>query len=253
MVDTMKSRIRHLPPGAWAASISTGNPSRVLSLRQLPTEAHSRPIVFRSNPHVSRRGSSSLSQGLPSSSFMSDKQAADQAAASNSLGLDLEALKIKDNPDSADPKASADAKDTAPSGEDASKSPDGSSEKAQGDADQSQTDAAGGQKEPKEKKKPYVNPDRVKTGGAQRVRVVHRVLPWRRLRSVQDKLSEEELAERMARIREQNEKIKQRRLVRILPANSAVALWLICGCRMCKPMRRSTRRRKQLSVPSWPR
>ncbi|KDQ60553.1 hypothetical protein JAAARDRAFT_552661 [Jaapia argillacea MUCL 33604] len=49
--------------------------------------------------------------------------------------------------------------------------------------------------EPKEKKKPYVNPDRVKTGGAQR-----------------DKLSEEELAERMNRIREQNEKIKQRRI-----------------------------------------
>ncbi len=32
--------------------------------------------------------------------------------------------------------------------------------------------------------------------------------------SSQDKLTEEELTERMARIREQNEKIKQRRLVR---------------------------------------
>lgn len=100
---------------------------------------------------------------------MSDKQAADQAAASNSLGLDLEALKIKDNPDSADPTASVNAKGPSPSGEDASKSPDGSSEKAQGDADQSQADAADGKKDPKEKKKPYVNPDRVKTGGAQRV------------------------------------------------------------------------------------
>ncbi|EPQ58527.1 hypothetical protein GLOTRDRAFT_114923 [Gloeophyllum trabeum ATCC 11539] len=49
-------------------------------------------------------------------------------------------------------------------------------------------------KEKKEKKTPYVNPDRVKTGGAQR-----------------DKLSEDELAQRMVRIREQNEKIKQRR------------------------------------------
>ncbi|KAL0947245.1 hypothetical protein HGRIS_013366 [Hohenbuehelia grisea] len=48
---------------------------------------------------------------------------------------------------------------------------------------------------PVEKKKPYVNPERVKTGGAQR-----------------DKLTDDELAERMARIREQNEKIKQRRL-----------------------------------------
>ncbi|KAI0693877.1 hypothetical protein BC835DRAFT_1406595 [Cytidiella melzeri] len=48
---------------------------------------------------------------------------------------------------------------------------------------------------PREKKKPYVNPERVKTGGAQR-----------------EKLSEEELAQRMVRIREQNEKIKQRRI-----------------------------------------
>ncbi|KAJ7197287.1 hypothetical protein GGX14DRAFT_574405 [Mycena pura] len=47
----------------------------------------------------------------------------------------------------------------------------------------------------KDKKKPYVNPERVKTGGTQR-----------------DKLSEEALSERMARMREQNEKIKQRRL-----------------------------------------
>ncbi|KAI0273864.1 hypothetical protein BC834DRAFT_840624 [Gloeopeniophorella convolvens] len=45
------------------------------------------------------------------------------------------------------------------------------------------------------KKSPYVNPERVKTGGAPR-----------------DKLTDEELAERMARIKEQNEKIKQRRL-----------------------------------------
>ncbi|KAF8197426.1 hypothetical protein BJ912DRAFT_846225, partial [Pholiota molesta] len=47
----------------------------------------------------------------------------------------------------------------------------------------------------KEKGRPYVNPERVKTGGAQR-----------------DKLTDEALQERMARIREQNEKIKQRRL-----------------------------------------
>ncbi|KAF5324588.1 hypothetical protein D9611_004450 [Ephemerocybe angulata] len=45
------------------------------------------------------------------------------------------------------------------------------------------------------KGRPYVNPDRVKTGGTQR-----------------DKLSDDALAERMQRIREQNEKIKQRRL-----------------------------------------
>jgi len=45
------------------------------------------------------------------------------------------------------------------------------------------------------KKSPYVNPERVKTGGLPR-----------------DKLTDEELAERMVRMREQNEKIKQRRL-----------------------------------------
>ena len=37
-------------------------------------------------------------------------------------------------------------------------------------------------------------------------------------RSSQEKPSEEELVERMARIREQNEKIKQRRAVRRAPA-----------------------------------
>ncbi|CDO70576.1 hypothetical protein BN946_scf184636.g8 [Trametes cinnabarina] len=117
---------------------------------------------------------------------MSDTQSADQTA-SNSLGLDLEALKIKDGPDA---KASTDAKDVPPPAEGASKPADEASEAKQGDAEQS---SEAGKKEPK--KKPYVNPDRVKTGGAQR-----------------DKLSEEELAQRMARIREQNEKIKQRRL-----------------------------------------
>ncbi|KAF5330772.1 hypothetical protein D9619_005659 [Psilocybe cf. subviscida] len=47
----------------------------------------------------------------------------------------------------------------------------------------------------KPKPAPYINPDRVKTGGNQR-----------------EALSEEALSERMARIRLQNEKIKQRRL-----------------------------------------
>lgn len=66
------------------------------------------------------------------------------------------------------------------------------------------------------KKTPYVNPERVKTGGLPRVNLViltsePHVLPF--LGVVQDKLTDEELAERMARMREQNEKIKQRRLV----------------------------------------
>jgi len=47
----------------------------------------------------------------------------------------------------------------------------------------------------KSKKKPYLNPERVKTGGAQR-----------------EKPSEQELENRMARIKDQNEKIKQRRM-----------------------------------------
>ncbi|CAA7267968.1 unnamed protein product [Cyclocybe aegerita] len=59
----------------------------------------------------------------------------------------------------------------------------------------SPTSPSEGLKKKDVKEKPYVNPDRVKTGGAQR-----------------DKLSEEALAEKMARIREQNEKIRQRRL-----------------------------------------
>ena len=92
---------------------------------------------------------------------MSDKPPADQAA-SNSLGLDLDALKLKDAPPPASPQAldkDASASDDTP------KSPEGAvDEQAEGD---DKDDAS--KKEPKEKKKPYVNPDRVKTGGAQRV------------------------------------------------------------------------------------
>lgn len=91
---------------------------------------------------------------------MSDNPSLEQAAP-NSLGLDLEALKIKDDPDLVDAKPSADASTVQ---EDASKSPEAAVE------DNANDDAAG-KKDPKDKKKPYVNPDRVKTGGAQRVRV----------------------------------------------------------------------------------
>jgi hypothetical protein len=71
--------------------------------------------------------------------------------------------------------------------------------------------------EVKDKKKAYVNPERVKTGGNQRV-------CWKSnlfhidilLTAFKDKLSDEELVERMARMREQNEKIKQRRMVFIV-------------------------------------
>ncbi|KAF9050793.1 hypothetical protein BDZ89DRAFT_940427 [Hymenopellis radicata] len=89
--------------------------------------------------------------------------------ASNTLGLDFDQLKITES--------SSPPSNDVPVVDKGSESPD--------------NDHAGKQ----EKKKPYVNPERVKTGGAQR-----------------DKLSEEALTERMARMKEQNEKIKQRRL-----------------------------------------
>lgn len=95
---------------------------------------------------------------------MADKQP-DQAA-SNSLGLDLAALKIKDSPDPAEPKPSADAQNAAPN--DGAAKPSEPAEVAQ---DAEQADTGDDKKESKEKKKPYVNPDRVKTGGAQRVRL----------------------------------------------------------------------------------
>ena len=94
---------------------------------------------------------------------MPDNPPPDQAA-SNSLGLDLDALKLKDDPEPAAPKPPP-ADGTSPS-EDTPTSPtDAADTKTEGD----DKDAAG-KKEPKEKKKPYVNPDRVKTGG-QRVRL----------------------------------------------------------------------------------
>jgi len=71
-------------------------------------------------------------------------------------------------------------------------------EKQAGDAEDSAAAAPGDAEEDGDQKKKgrgYHNPERVMTGGAQR-----------------DKLSEEELTERMARMREQNEKIKQRRM-----------------------------------------
>ncbi|OAX43783.1 hypothetical protein K503DRAFT_789249 [Rhizopogon vinicolor AM-OR11-026] len=91
-------------------------------------------------------------------------------SSTNSLGLDFNNLSIKDT---AEPAQTLPDESHAP-------------EKQSADVVS---------KDLKEKKKPYVNPERVKTGGAQR-----------------EKLSEEELATRMQRIKEQNEKIKQRRL-----------------------------------------
>ncbi|KAJ8078449.1 hypothetical protein AAF712_012109 [Marasmius tenuissimus] len=100
----------------------------------------------------------------------------------NSLGLEFNNLSIKDETAAAETtekkEATAEATPTATTTE---------------SAEEPETPVSPGGKE--SKKKPYVNPDRFKTGGTQR-----------------DKLTEEELAERMERIRQQNEKIKQRRL-----------------------------------------
>ncbi|KDR81411.1 hypothetical protein GALMADRAFT_239290 [Galerina marginata CBS 339.88] len=89
----------------------------------------------------------------------------------NALGLDFSQLTVDDNPevkvDDVPPESSS----------------------------QNVDPATASPNRPKEKEKPYVNPERVKTGGSQR-----------------DKLTDEALQERMARIREQNEKIRQRKL-----------------------------------------
>ncbi|KAH9925326.1 uncharacterized protein B0H18DRAFT_1009690 [Fomitopsis serialis] len=118
-------------------------------------------------------------------------------AAANSLGLDLDALKIKDDPESSGSPAvpkDEEARTEASEKTELPKPDEGAGEEAEEEEAKSPT-SEDKSTEPREKKKPYVNPERVKTGGAQR-----------------DKLSEEELTVRMARIREQNEKIKQRRM-----------------------------------------
>ncbi|KIJ69641.1 hypothetical protein HYDPIDRAFT_36664 [Hydnomerulius pinastri MD-312] len=95
---------------------------------------------------------------------------------SNSLGLNFDALQIKDN--------NADSNDAPPTA-------------VTNDEGATQEEVAGERpKETKaEKKKPYVNLERVNTGGAQR-----------------EKLTAEELDERMQRIQLLNEKIRQRTL-----------------------------------------
>ncbi|KAI0055476.1 hypothetical protein BV25DRAFT_1895100 [Artomyces pyxidatus] len=96
----------------------------------------------------------------------------------NSLGLDLENLKLADPAVPAPDPVEQPTEHSSPSA-----NPDEPTKD-----DESKAGAA-------RKRNPYINPERVKTGGAQR-----------------DKLTDEELADRMARMREQNEKIKQRRM-----------------------------------------
>lgn len=107
---------------------------------------------------------------------------------SNSLGLDLENLKISAPSDTPPPLSIPKHSDHAT--DDTSDAPVPISPDAEdGKGDDSKNGVS------REKKKPYVNLERVKTGGAPR-----------------DKLTDEELVQRMTRIREQNEKIKQRRV-----------------------------------------
>ncbi|KAI0340215.1 hypothetical protein BDW22DRAFT_1360758 [Trametopsis cervina] len=118
----------------------------------------------------------------------------------DSLGLDLDSLKINDEQNKPAPEQSD--KDEAPVAETVPETPTSTEADVQSSQDATATEPTGDatatddkKLPPREKKKPYVNPERVKTGGSQR-----------------EKPSEEELATRMARIREQNEKIKQRRI-----------------------------------------
>ncbi|KAH8108206.1 hypothetical protein BXZ70DRAFT_903543 [Cristinia sonorae] len=116
----------------------------------------------------------------------------------NSLGLTLDSLKIEDG--SASPEAKVVTTKTeesvvADGGQvEDNTQVNGTTEDAVSVASDNKPTSPQTAVAKDKKKQPYINPDRVKTGGAQR-----------------DKLSEEELTERMARIREQNEKIKQRR------------------------------------------
>ncbi|KZT03455.1 uncharacterized protein LAESUDRAFT_704804 [Laetiporus sulphureus 93-53] len=118
------------------------------------------------------------------------------ATNNNSLGLDLDALKINDEPEHPSSSEPAEEEQAPPSAEheEALKVAEETYE-AEAPEQQAPTSPTTEGKRGEGRKKPYVNPDRVKTGGAQR-----------------EKMSEDELAQKMVRIKEQNEKIKQRRM-----------------------------------------
>lgn len=116
-------------------------------------------------------------------------EAGSTPAPGNSLGLDIQNLSIEDDGTIPIPEPPEQAGHTSKNGS---------------------TDTAN----KAEKKKPYVNSDRHMTGSNPRVK--NRSHASNRKKSTilwQEKPSDDELAARMARIRENNEKIKQRRLV----------------------------------------
>lgn len=94
-------------------------------------------------------------------------------ATANSLGLDLDALKIKDDPESSGSAEPPKEDKTSPEPKSTEASNPEDSEKAEEETagdDEARSPTSEEKREPREKKKPYVNPERVKTGGAQRVR-----------------------------------------------------------------------------------
>lgn len=157
-----------------------------------------------------------------------------ETVAPNSLGLDFEQLSLKVTPDQTPATSPAEGTTEPPANPDAESgnAPESEpkSEEEDAPAQQQISSPETAKAEVKEKKKPYVNPERVKTGGTQRVcfwnpQILVNVVAHSHM-GKQDKLSEEELAERMARIREQNEKIKQRRVVCLSIADLApLAVW----------------------------
>lgn len=93
----------------------------------------------------------------------------------DSLGLDLDSLKINDEQNKPAPEQSD--KDEAPVAETVPETPTSTEADVQSSQDATATEPTGDatatddkKLPPREKKKPYVNPERVKTGGSQRVR-----------------------------------------------------------------------------------
>lgn len=128
---------------------------------------------------------------------------------------------------------------------------DGSSTEAKAEADASATTSpAASPSAAKEKKQPYVNPERFKTGGAQRVSRLCSNSREFYLLYLQDKMSPEELVERMNEIRLKNEKLKERRAVHnpSLSALSSVPDYV--NWRTSRQSRPTSRHSKSCSRPT---
>lgn len=98
--------------------------------------------------------------------------ATEATTAPNSLGLDFEQLTLKDTPDQPSATTSATEENADASTDVATDAPETefNAEETTTDAQTPASKSETVKPETKERKKPYVNPERVKTGGAQRVR-----------------------------------------------------------------------------------